>query len=73
MLTLKPTAFGSVLAGKLTTPVVMSRVAPLPMNSVAWLTATTRSSPFNRVKAATESGSSTPLTLLRLTWMTALP
>ena len=73
MLTLKPTAFGSVLDGKVTTPVVMSRAAPLPMNSVAWLTATTSSSPFRSVEAADESGSSTPLTLLRLTWMTALP
>ena len=73
LLTLKPTAFGSLLEGNATAPVVMSSVAPLPTNSVAWLTATASNSPFSKVFAADESGSSTPVTLMRLTWMTALP
>ena len=49
-LTLKPTAFGSLLAGILTAPkaaLVASwlRVAPLPMNNVACVTAMLSKSP----------------------------
>ena len=76
--TLKPTAFGSLAAGSDTlpkSPLFESslRLAPLPMNSLAWVTAMDSRSPFNCTTGSTESGSSTPLTRVRLMLTVALP
>ena len=76
--TLKPTAFGSLAEGSATLPKSLLfesslRLAPLPMKSLAWVTAMDSRSPFNCTTGSTESGSSTPLTRVRLMLTVALP
>ena len=70
--TLKPTAFGSSLAGRPTVPnslLVESsfRVAPLPMKSVAPEMEIPSNSPWSLATVPATSGSSTPETSVRLT------
>ena len=70
--TLKPTAFGSLLAGRVTvpnSPLVESsfRVAPLPMKSVAPEMEMPSNSPWSRATVPATSGSSMPETRVRLT------
>ena len=77
-LTLKPTAFGSLLSGNVTVPYPVDpatsfKVAPLPMNRAASVMAMDSRSPCNRATMPSSSGSSTPLTTERLTATMALP
>ena len=76
--TLKPTAFGSFAAGSATlpkSPLFRSsfRLAPLPMNSLAWVTEMDSRSPLSCTTGSAASGSSTPLTWVRLMATVALP
>ena len=75
--TLKPTAVGESLGGNTTRPKVplvesRSRVAPLPMNKSAPVMAITSRSPLSTAPSL-DSGSRTPATALRLTFIVALP
>ena len=76
-LTLKPTATGSVLPGKVAVPNAALasstlRVAPLPMKSWASLISKASKSPRS-VFTTPLSVTVTPLTVLRLTFKVALP
>ena len=62
-LRLKPTAAGSLLAGKVTVPAVRLSDAPEPTNTVNPVTANDSKSPFSRSPLA--SGSVTPSALDR--------
>ena len=75
--TLKPTALGSLLAGNVTEPKTalpasVLRLAPLPMNSLAWEIAMANKSPLS-VETPEDSVTVTPVTTERLTLMIALP
>ena len=75
--TLRPTAVGELLSGNTTRPKVVlaefrSRVAPLPMNKLAWVIEITSRSP-PKTSPVPDSGSRIPEMDLRLTAIVALP
>ena len=75
--TLKPTAWASLLEGSVTEPKAplpesVLRLAPLPMNSLAWVIAMANKSPLS-VETPEASVTVTPVTRVRLTLMVALP
>ena len=76
--TRNPTAVALFSSGKMTRPnpalaELVSSVAPLPMNKSAPEMRMPSNSPFRRATVPETSGSSTPVTSVRLTLMVALP
>ena len=57
----KPTAVALSVGGKVATPVVRFRLAPVPMKRLPWVIDTASRSPF-KVAVVASSGSSTPVT-----------